>query len=331
MASNWKQILKPSSIYDQWGLSERSLDTKFCHLRIGFSANPAKDDNWALTHSVLYGGFDSSRWRREQGIDYHAYAGQRIWPLISKDLDCTIDINGEDWTIFRIIDLGIRHPTVCLWCAVNAKGDRHFFREYYANDRSISMNCNAIISLSEERVEGNYIDPSTRKRSNETLKPLISIFEENGLYCIPADNSFAGYDSVANGILSSIARKALREGVLPQSLASLNPDKKQLLTLADAPAITFDLRFTSRCFEECCNLRWQQSRGDLSQKAEPEKPVDKDDDGPDCVRYAMQSGLYYVSRPSSHIKFNFGKLFTNKRKTDSINDSYNKRQNRAYA
>jgi len=293
MATEWKQVIPSRSQYDEHGLRIRKLSRGFCHVRIGFSADPLKDDDWARRHAMRYGGFQSAMWQMEQGINYKARGGQRIWPMLSdKFFNAVTDIKG--WTLFRIIDQGIRHPTVCLWVAVNARGDRHFYREYYATDRSIAMNCRQILQLSEdERISGNYIDPATRKRNPQTLKMAITVYEENKLYCETADNSFAGYDKVREGAISTLCRHAIRTGDMPDWLRKLEPTQDELTTLAAKPAITFDLRFTSRAFEECCNLRWRETQGDATQKAAPEKPMDKEDDGPDCVRYAVQSPLFY--------------------------------------
>lgn len=318
-ATAWKQIIPSHSQYDKWGLRERRLDTGFCHLRIGFSADPLKDDDWARRHALRYGGFDAAKWRREHEIDYKAYGGQRIWPMLDQYIHNN-QIDTKNWSLYRVIDQGIRHPTVCIWVAVNAQGDRHIYREYYSTDRSIAMNCRAILSLSEgENIIANYIDPSTRKRGAETLKTTIQVYEENGLYCNGADNSFVGYDAVTNSALSTLARYALRTGKMPSYFEELAPNQDQLTILAQKPALTFDLRFTSRCFQECCNLRWQETRGDETQKAPSEKPVDKDDDGPDCVRYAVQSPLFHKGRDTKIV--NFRQLYQRKvakRKHDEI-------------
>lgn len=329
MATKWKQVIPSRSQYDKWGLRERRLSTGFYHVRVGFSADPLKGDDWARREALKYGGFDSPQWRREQGIDYKASAGQRIWPMLdSKVHSAQIDI--KDWTLFRVIDQGIRHPTVCMWVAVNKKGDRHFYREYYATDRSIAMNSRAILSHND-RIAGTYIDPSAKKRNAETLKTTIQVYEENGLYCIPADNSFVGYDSVRNAALSTLARYALRTGELPYYFEELRPNQDQLLYLAQKPAITFDLRFTPRCFDECMNLRWQEFAGDEAQKAPKEKPVDKDDDGPDCCRYAVQSPLYYIEKKPRLIKFtNIEQVFTERRKQIKNQELLRRNARRAY-
>lgn len=330
MATKWIQVIPSRSVYDSHGLRERRLSTGFYHIRIGFSADPLKDDNWARRHAVTYGGFDSPKWRREQGIDYKAFSGQRIWPHLCELHNQIVDVS--TWTKFRIIDQGIRHPTVCLWVAVNQKGDRHVYREYYANDRSIAMNCRAILSMTpeNEHIYGNYIDPSCRKRSQESLTPLITLYEQNGICCIPADNSFSGYDLVLSSILSTLARYAIRTGDLPKVFGDLVVSKDQFLTLADKPALTFDRRFTSRCFDECCNLRWQENKGDLTEKADPEKPMDKDDDGPDCVRYAIASGLYYKRLPQGLGTIDFRARYQEQLRQRELDEIRSKSARRAY-
>jgi len=213
-----------------------------------------------------------------------------------------IDLN-EDWAIYRILDHGIRHPTCCLWVGVNRRGDRHFFREYYATDKSIAINCRQILRFTDEEVIDSYIDPSTKKRINyvttdansekKGLARIMDIYEENKIQCSLADNCAAGYDKVTDGLLSTMARHAMRTGQLPEYMAEMGINQDHLCILADKPSITFDLRFVPRAFNETENLRWKEITGDISQKSEPEKTVDVQDEGPDCVRYAMQSDLFW--------------------------------------
>jgi hypothetical protein len=108
--------------------------------------------------------------------------------------------------------------------------------------------------------------------------------------CSFADNSFAGYDTVGQMLLSTLARKSL-DGMKVPFIDNLNASKEQLYMLAEKPALTFDLRFTPKCWVEMCGLRWRQSKVDASQKSQPETPVDVYDDGCDCVRYSCQSQL----------------------------------------
>lgn len=273
------------------GVKARRLANDFAHLRIHYTADPLKRGDWAKVESVLYGGMESPTWRRENEIDYKAFSGQRIYPMLSNLHDATY--NRDNWTVYRIIDQGIRHPTVCLWIGVNAKKDRHVFREYYSTGMSIAENCRNIQHMDRgEAIAGNWIDPATKKRNEVDLTSIAQIYGENGITCNFADNSFSGYDTVFQMLLSTLARKAI-DGMDIHYIKNLNPTKEQLFMLAEKPALTFDLRFAPKCFEEICGLRWKQSKLDPTQKSQQEKAVDVFDDGPDCVRYACQSQLSY--------------------------------------
>jgi hypothetical protein len=271
------------------GLTARRLANDFAHLRIHYTADPLKRGDWAARQSVLYGGLESPTWRREMEIDYNAFSGQRIWPSLCNFHDAQYDM--KNWTVYRVIDQGIRHPTVSLWIGVNAKKDRHVFREYYSTGMSIAENCRKILRIdSGENIAGSFIDPATRKRNEIDLTSIAQVYAENGISCSFADNSFAGYDTVSQMLLSTLVRKSL-DGMKIPFIDNLKPTKEQLYMLAEKPALTFDLRFTPKCWTEMCGLRWRQSKVDPTQKSQAETAVDVFDDGPDCVRYGCQSYL----------------------------------------
>jgi len=90
---------------------------------------------------------------------------------------------------------------------------------------------------------------------------------------------------------------------MPPYLAEMEINQEGLLLLSSKPAITFDLRYAGRCFRETENLRYKETTGDETQKSEPEKSVDVEDEGPDCVRYAMQSDLFW-RRPIKKLPHN---------------------------
>lgn len=295
------------------------LSSGFFLREIHYSDNPDRDDIWVAAENPKYGGVNTPKWQREQEINWDIYGGERVWPMLNRQLHNQRVVLNEDWAIYRIIDHGIRHPTCCLWVAVNRNGDRHFYREYYATDKTIALNSREIIRLSPEIVLDTYIDPSTLSRINyQTTDPSadkkgltarIDIYIENGINCSLADNSSAGYDKVTDGLLATLARYAIRTGQMPSYLQEMKINQEQLLLLASKPAITFDLRFTQRSFHEIENLRWKDLTGDETQRSKPEKTVDVADEGPDCVRYAVQSELFW-RRPPRRIPFDsyLGKL-----------------------
>jgi len=311
------------------GIQVRRLPSDFAHLRIHYTANPLKRGDWASRHSARYGGIDDPRWQREQEINYNSYTGQRLWPLLSKMHNAQHNVFDGHWAVYRSIDQGIRHPTVCVWVAVNKYGDRHIFREFYSVGRSISENCRLIRGIDRsEVIAGSIIDPSTRKRNEVDLTPLVDIYTENGIFAELADNSFVGYDKVGQMLMSTLARKKLA-GETVETLDKFNLTDALLKQFADIPALTFDLRFTNRTFLECSNLRWQEGKGDPTQTRAKEKPVDVDDDGADCVRYACQTVLTY--KETKKKVFNMAEYWKLKQENIHLKEMKEKSRLRAYA
>jgi hypothetical protein len=288
------------------GMKSRVLSTGYQHLRIHYTADPRKDAAWARKKSMSYGGFDAPKWRREFELDYYAVEGQRVYPMLS-----SVHVEPKDvlsgYSIFRIIDYGLRHPTVCLWVAVNSRGDRHVFREFYSWEKTISFNSEEIVRRSTERVSETWIDPATRQRiplsqTNCAPTSLSSEFEK-GLGCAVryADNSFAGYESVKNALLATLAWKANREGVEQDSylakeyFSGYGVSASEFTGMMNGVRLTFDPQCPN-VFREMQNLRFKALTGDASTKAAPEDVMDFEDDGPDCVRYSIQSKLLFNGR-----------------------------------
>ncbi|HEC62283.1 MAG TPA: hypothetical protein ENI27_08525, partial [bacterium] len=296
------------------GIQERRLDTNFCHMRIHYSADSEKDAEWAKKHSIRYGGMKSPKWRREMEIDYTAVSGQPVFPMLSQSHIKHIELD-KNWCVYRVIDHGIRHPTVCLWVAINHAGDRHVFREYYMTDKTVDFNCHEILRRSEcsseaatpkqgsPGVVGTLIDPATRQRipiSGKDKAPVsvLSLYNDSfGFDCELADNSKAGYDTVRDGLLSVLARETIASGHAEGEFAKeyfgeFAMSNAELLAMASRPALTFGLH-VPKCFKEMRNLRFKEMTGNYTEKAAPEEIMDFEDDGPDCVRYGMQSKITF--------------------------------------
>jgi len=328
MATEWKEISR--------GLQVRKLDTGFTHVRIHYSTDPQKDDAWARRLSAKYGGMETPKWRREFEIDYSAVRGQPVYPMLSTTHVVLNSI--ADRTLFRIVDHGIRHPMVCLWVAVARNGDKHVYREYYRSGATIEVNCQEVLRRTpdDEFIHSTWIDPATRQRiplSNKDKRPVsvLSLYNNAfGLQCSLADNSRAGYDAVRDGLMSKLARDAMRTGTIDgdgyfarEYFKEYDLSNEQLITMASKPMLTIDPECT-RTFRELRNLRFKEISGDVTAKAAPEEVIDFEDDGPDCVRYACQSKLRWMGsgrgRPQkgSH-------LFELSKKRESRNPRYVKR------
>ena len=313
------------------GVQVRRLPSDFAHIRIHYAADPKKRGDWNKRHSAKYGGMTDPRWQREMEISYEAYTGQRLWPLLCDHHFADINIFDGNWTVYRAIDQGIRHPTVCVWFGVNKYGDRHIFREFFSTGRSIAENCRLIRSIDrDEPIANSIIDPSTRKRSEESLTPLIEIYAENGIFADMADNSFAGYDKVNQMVMSTLCRAALRGEDIAE-LRQFKLSNAMMTEFSQVPCLTFSQRYAVRTFKECKNLRWQESKGDLTQKRAKEKPVDVEDDGCDCVRYACQTELSYNEQDELVPEFNLHEYWKVKNENLRLKETMAKGSTRAYA
>jgi len=307
MATNWVDI--------STGIQSRKLDTGYYHVRVHYSADPEKDASWVRRHSAQYGGVESPRWRREFEIDYNAIQGQPVYPMLCGE-HLVMNLP-SDLTVYRVMDHGIRHPMVCIWVGVNKNGDRHVFREYFRSGATIEVNCAEVLRLSQEKVAATYIDPAVRQRvpmgqkDNQPVS-ILSIYNK----CLDkllklADNSRVGYDTVRSGLLSTLARRVLRDGYIDEGsefcktyFKAYQLTSYELEQLAAKPSLTFDPSCV-RTFREMRNLRFRDTSGDPTTKALPEEVIDFEDDGPDVVRYAMQSKLTYGYTGGYEIKSPF--------------------------
>lgn len=269
---------------------------------IHWSDDPSHDETWADAVSAMYGGRRSAGWLREFEMQPEA-GGQPVWPMIDEDVHVqprmAEQLQGPGWARYRIIDTGIRHPTCCAWVAISPRGDRVVYRQYYATGLTIAQNCEAILMATprDEEIEGNVADPSIWSRNPVTGEGLNLVFEQNGLSLTKADNRSVGYDTVTTALVATLARWSIFHDKVHPSFG-LSAEPAILEALASKPALMFlpeVTRGSPNIFAQCRNLRWKEVQGDPYQHAEPQKPVDVNDEGADVVRYAMQTaGVEYV-------------------------------------
>jgi len=218
------------------------------------------------------------------------------------------DYINADWTHYRVLDHGVLHPTCCAWVAVHKNGDRYFYRQYYRVGLGIPVCSKQIIDATgaDEYIQATIADPSIWRRDVvDAQKTWAQIYELSGLPLVKADNSAAGYEAVTEGLMSSMARWALGRGEmepLREVLGAPSLEIGDVQVLADRPAIWFhpscaDGEFS--LFEQVRNLRYKKQVGDPQHKAPSELVEDVDDEGPDVVRYAMQTEgvMWTVPRP----------------------------------
>lgn len=97
--------------------------------------------------------------------------------------------------MFRGLDWGIAHPTVCLWVEVDMNDCMvYVLNEYVKSGAVISDNCDYIIRFTPREPQWTVIDPSTAKRNSQTKVTDMDEFRRCGIPCQPADNNARGID-----------------------------------------------------------------------------------------------------------------------------------------
>jgi phage terminase large subunit len=182
----------------------------------------------------------------------------------------------DTWTKIIGADHGYRNPAAFLWAAVDYDDNIYVYREFYEREWLIEEivkgkpkdNLPGILSMSRgERIDGIYIDPSTRNRRGSNGLSDWDAYTEHlpgGLTLIPAQNDkTSGIDRV-------------------KSFLKINPrtNKPRLFV-----------------FDTCVNLIDEMARyryAEIPQQrqgrvAEKEEPMKVDDHACDALRYLLMS------------------------------------------
>lgn len=134
------------------------------------------------------------RWNLEYLAIESAFSGQIYQEFTEQNIG---EYNGTtELPIFRSLDWGISHPTVCLWSKldINTK-TLYVYDEYVKSGKLINESCEEIVKRTMGKaVEWSVIDPSTAKRNSQTGRSDKDEFARWGVTCIPADNRDRGYD-----------------------------------------------------------------------------------------------------------------------------------------
>ena len=265
---------------------------------VDYGDDPSHDDRWVAEKSAPYGGVGSVWWQQNM-LRRLTRRGQPVWPMLRREIHVRLfaERGSAAWAVYRSLDHGMRHPECCAWLAVNTDGDRFFFRQYYRTDATVPANAAEILRLTphDEEVQATVADPSIWQRDALTGELWADAYAKAGLPLSAADNSRVGYDRMTSGFISAIARFAIWRrdlNILQEALAAPVMDQSLAMKLAQEPAIWFDPACAGEnpsLYEQCLNFRWKPQVGDPAFKAPSADFVDVDDEGPDVVRYAVQT------------------------------------------
>jgi len=285
----------------------RRLSNGFLVQPIYWRDDPSCDDAWADQFSIQFGGRNSIAWRQNMEIEL-VRSGAPVWPMLSEAIHVRTIPRGQylsaSWAVWRSLDRGMRHPTCCAWAAVHENGDRYFFRQFYRTETAIPIVIKQILDNDgeDEDCAGAVADPDFWKRDPQTMQTYAHTYAINGLPLMMADNSRVGYSTLETGFFSSVARWSLGHGDLDtirDMMGAPTLTQGDVERVAAQPAIWFHPSCANGAvslYQQCANLRYKEHHNPLH-TAEPEDPEDKEDEGPDVVRYMCQTPAVQWRRP----------------------------------
>lgn len=217
------------------------------HLPAGYLEELEKyPDEWKKRY--LHGSFDTF-----EGLVYKEFNDRS--PHVVQPFEIP-----DHWFRFVGIDHGYRNPCAVLWAAVDERGNVTIYDEFYSSGKRVSEIANVIkAKTGKTKIRQYLIDPATKQdRGANGTKTIFTEFEEDGIFCIPANNEVS---------------------------AGINRVKEYLS--GEKPRL--------KVFQTCTSLRtefqtyrWKDLKpGQTRDRDNPEKPQKKDDHAMDALRYMI--------------------------------------------
>jgi len=231
-------------------------------LKIHYSADPAKTNEWADDFAKTLQGRDSWSWLAEMEMQAEAYGGKRIFPEFTREthtIEPLTEIPAE-WPKYRVIDPGLDHALACGFYVLDPhrqeiiKFDEHVQADWPEIERHASVIKG---KTAKHQIQTTWMDPSAFA---ETLagqgKSVAQLFIANGITCCPA----AKTDKLVQ--IASLANLLMLRGDQPR------------------------MKWTKNCevsIDQMLKYRWLPRLHD--DKPSPQKPYKVYDDCVDCDLY----------------------------------------------
>jgi len=173
-------------IHDEF--EEAAPDSRKLYVKI------AMMDNHLLPQSEIQDALNN--WPEDE-IDMRVFGNFRyLKGLVYKEFIKEYDPKGHlvkpfkippEWPRWRMMDIGMDHPTVLLWMAAAPDETLFIYREYVSRKTSVAMDCDAIKELSagEKYASHCIIDPSAYAITKANPVCVAHQYDACGLKCRP--------------------------------------------------------------------------------------------------------------------------------------------------
>lgn len=191
---------------------------------------------------------------------------------VYKDFDPNIHVTKpfnipHGWRHFRSIDFGFNHPTVCLWCARDLEGSWYVYHEYVGTNTSVDDHIESIKEIpwdyDDERYVTTYGDQAAAQTRAEFSK---------------------------RGLPTASSKKDV--------MAGIESVKRYLKVRTNGKPKLYIFEHCKTLIKQMRTYRYYKStnRG-INPLAPQDKPVKKDDDAVDALRYLIHSEDAAITKP----------------------------------
>ncbi|MHC5066133.1 MAG: terminase large subunit domain-containing protein, partial [Planctomycetota bacterium] len=133
---------------------------------------------------------------------FRSYAGL-VWPQYRDEvfpaghLYDPVDVSGDglphgydpqDGTNYRTIDIGIDHPTACIWDSVSRKGDIYIYQDYEEQEPTHRDHAESILAKTQHSIQTSFIGRDAKRRSSlergeDRKASPLSVYRDAGIHC----------------------------------------------------------------------------------------------------------------------------------------------------
>lgn len=232
--------------------------------------NPTLDKNYIAIQKATH----SEAWmKRYIHGDLKGYVGLVYSEYESEFHDADLEWCFNDHTLLKVlaIDCGITHPTVVLQVATDNHNIYVYNEWYRVNIRTADLGDYLLKKLdSEESYKKLIIDPKSHAREQTSgTSPRLVLEDECGI---------KGIEIAKNAVKPGIE---IMKGIMTVREDDSGPEKKM------KTHFYVDPKRCPKLIRELEVLKWKEPESsDFDELAYKEEPVDKDNDGTDCARYA---------------------------------------------
>ena len=271
--------------------------------------NPFIDRAWlnaekSHTPEIIWDQEYEAKFTRRSGL---------IWPEFVPEVfpnghlyDPTETHISDRWRHLRAIDIGWKHPTGCLWGAVDYENNLWIYQEYLETGIVHEDHISNIKALTTNRVSKSWISPDAKKTnpltsSEEDRRSVWDLYRLGGIYASPASNDVGP----GLGAVARYFRATLED----------SPTHPKILISKNCPQL----------IEGILNYIFKKQRDaseeDMREDG-PERPRKYQDEMADCLRYMCATKPVYYDDYFDGDEFNAMENIEVKSRMPSVRTPY---------